>query len=218
MACARRLLIRVGCGRALETSLTINEPWMRLGCSVASGCGRTQACFRLDSVFLKRACFGALSSFGGLLPRLDARLRASCAAALAILCGVSSRVAEPLQYEPSHTRLLAITEEFKFHPGLPGWNFSVPNAGWGMRVRNAQLGAPYEGNPLPGRIMLGAFAWTLLDRGASNLGTALGEAASVAALPPGRAVLCLGCLGYLGSTAFASGRRARRNRYTTKRN
>ena len=144
-----------------------------------------------------RAHFGALSPFGGLPPRCASRLRASCAAALAILCGVSSRVAEPLQYESSHTRLLAITEEFKFHPGLPGWNFSVPNAGWGMRVRNAQLGAPYEGNPLPGRTLLGAFVWMLPDWAAPNLGAALDKIASLAALPSGQQVLCLGPFGLL---------------------
>ena len=214
MACARRLLIQVGCGRALETGLAIKEPWMRLGCSAASGCGRAQARFRLDSVFLKRARFGSLSSFGGLLPRLDARLRASCAAALAILCGVSSRVAEPLQYEPSHTRLLAITEEFKFHPGLPGWNFSVPNAGWGMRVRNAQLGAPYEGNPLPGRTLLGVFAWKLPAWNDASFGCRPGQcsladcaAARLRGLCSARSVR-LTLSGFLGSAAFASGRRA----------
>lgn len=86
-----------------------------------------------------------------------------------------------------------------------------------MRVRNVQL-APFRKEFFAGRIMLGAFAWTLSDWGGLELGTALGEAASLAALPPGQAVLCLGCLGYLGSAAFAFGRRARRNRYTTKRN
>ena len=155
------------------------------------------------------------------MPRLGARLRASCAAALAILCGVSSRVAEPLQYEPFHTRLLAITEEFKFHPGLPGWNFSVPNAGWGMRVRNAQLGVPYEGNPLPGRTLLGVFAWTLPVRGGPSSGHRLGQSGLLAMSPPGQEVLCsarLALSGFLGSAAFAPGRRARHERRTTKRN
>ncbi len=39
--------------------------------------------------------------------------------------------------------------------------------------------------------MLGAFAWTLSDWGGLELGTALGEAASLAALPPGQAALGL---------------------------
>lgn len=105
---------------------------MRFGCDPALDARRVTGAGRVS----------VAPHFNALPPCLTSRLRASCAVALAILCGVSSRVAGPLQYESSHTRLLAITEEFEFHPGLPGWNFSIPNAGWVMRVRNAQLGAP----------------------------------------------------------------------------
>ena len=159
------------------------------------------------------------------MPRLGARLRASCAAALAILCGVSSRVAEPLQYEPSHTRLLAITEEFKFHPGLPGWNFSVPNAGWGMRVRNVQLGAPYEGNPLPGRTLLGVFVWMRIVWSDSSFGRRSGRSglAGCATVWPGGPLLgtvrpALSCRAILAVRILHSGDARDANDITTKRN
>lgn len=184
---------------------------MRFGCDPALDARRVTGAGRVS----------VAPHFNGLPPCLTSRLRASCAAALAILCDVSSRVAEPLQYEPSHTRLLAITEEFKFHPGLPGWNFSVPNAGWGMRVRNAQLGAPYEGNPLPGRTLLGVFAWALPVWGGPSSGYRPGQSGLLAMPPLGQKVLCsarLALSGFLGSAVFAPEQRARHERRTTKRN
>lgn len=186
------LRMRFGCDPALDAT----QLWMRVAL-------RARGASRLRRI---------------LTPCLTSRLRASCAVALAILCGVSSRVAVPLQYESSHTRLLAITEEFEFHPGLPGWNFFYPKCGMGDARAKCSVGRPLGRKSFAGRIMLGAFAWTPPDRSGLEFGIALGEAASLAALPPGQAVLCLGCLGYLGSAAFASGRHARRNRYTTKRN
>ena len=39
-----------------------------------------------------------------------------------------------------------------------------------MRVRNVQLGAPLGRKSFAGRIMLGAFAWTLPDRGGLEFG------------------------------------------------
>lgn len=184
---------------------------MRFGCDSALDARRVTGAGRVS----------VAPHFNGLPPCPTSRLRASCAVALAILCGVSSRVAEPLQYKPSHTRLLAITEEFKFHPGLPGWNFSVPNAGWGMHVRNAQLGAPYEGNPLPGRTILGVFAWTLPVWGGPSFGYRPGQSGLLAMPPLGQKVLCsarLALSGFLDSAVFAPERRARHERHTTKRN
>ena len=132
---------------AVNRGLVSGAARTRLGRRCAANAFRMRPSFGCDPALDARRVTGAgrvsvAPHFNGLPPCLTSRLRASCAVALAILCGVSSRVAGPLQYESSHTRLLAITEEFKFHPGLPGWNFSIPNAGWVMRVRNVQLGAP----------------------------------------------------------------------------
>lgn len=179
---------------------------MRFGCDPA-----------LDACCVTGAgCALVAPHFNGLPPCLTSRLRASYAVALAILCGVSSRVAGPLQYESSHTRLLAITEEFEFHPGLPGWNFSIPNAGWVMRVRNVQWA------PLRKEILCGAHYAGRFRPGAARSGRPRIWAPLWAKRPRWLryrlARRPLGCLGYLDSAAFASGRRARRNRYTTKRN
>lgn len=71
---------------------------------------------------------------------------------------------------PPHTRLLAITEEFEFHPGLPGWNFFYPKCGMGDARAKCPVWRPLGRKSFAGRIMLGAFAWTPPDRGGLEFG------------------------------------------------
>lgn len=156
---------------------------MRFGCDPALDARRVTGAGRVS----------VAPHFNGLPPCLTFRLRASCAVALAILCGVSSRVAGPLQYEPSHTRLLAITEEFEFHPGVAWVEFFYPKCGMGDARAKCPVGRPLGRKSFAGRIMLGAFAWTPPDRGGLEFGYRSGRSgfAGCATAWPGGPVLGL---------------------------